>query len=74
MQVFDKHVPVKNKTVRANHAPYMTKALRSAIMRRSNLERKFVKTRDPEIARLHKKQKIIVVGFTRRKGENTMVI
>ena len=30
--------PLKKKTLRANHAPYMTKTLRKAIMRRSALE------------------------------------
>lgn len=57
LQVLDKHAPIKRKTVRTNHAPYITKALRKAIMRRSNLEGKYFKTRDPEIKALYKKQK-----------------
>ena len=34
------HAPMNQKTVRANHAPYVTKALRKAIMKRSELETK----------------------------------
>ena len=41
LQVLDKHAPMKSKIVRANHAPYITKTLRKAIMRRSNLESKY---------------------------------
>ena len=32
------HAPVKKKSLRANHAPYMTKALRKNIMKRSELK------------------------------------
>ena len=34
LKVLDKHAPVKKNVVRANDKPYMTKALRRAIMRR----------------------------------------
>ena len=47
---------MKSKTVRANRAPYMAKALREAIMRRSYLEGKYYKTGDPEMGRLYRKQ------------------
>ena len=43
MSVLDEHAPVKQKTIRANHAPYMTKALRKAIMKRSELRTKYYK-------------------------------
>ena len=35
LETLNKHAPVKQKTIRGNHAPYMTKGLRKAIMRRS---------------------------------------
>ena len=38
-----KHAPLKKKIVRANHSPYMTKCLRKAIMKRSELESKYFK-------------------------------
>ena len=48
---------MKSKTVQANHASYMSKALRKVIMRRSYLEGKYNKTRDPELGRLYRKQR-----------------
>ena len=38
LDTLNKHAPLKKKSVRANHAPYVTKTLRKAIMRRSNLQ------------------------------------
>ena len=38
LETLNKHAPVKQKTIKDNHAPYMTKGLRKAIMRRSELE------------------------------------
>ena len=43
LEVLDNHAPIK--TVHANHVPYMSKLLRKAIMRRSNLENKYLKNR-----------------------------
>ena len=40
--------PIKRKLLRANHVPYMTKALRKAIMKRSELENKYVKNKTNE--------------------------
>ena len=57
LQILNKHAPIKSKTVRANHAPYMSKVLRKAIMRRSYLESKYYKTGDQEMGRLYRKQK-----------------
>ena len=36
------HAPLKKKSVRANYSQYVTKALRKAIMRRSNLEKIYI--------------------------------
>ena len=43
LKVLDKHAPVKEKVVRANHAKYICKPLRKAIMRRSYLEKVYFK-------------------------------
>ena len=48
---------LKKKSVRANHAPYMTKVLRKAIMRRSALENKYYKVSSAENKRLYRKQR-----------------
>ena len=41
--VLNKHAPSKKKVLRANHAPYVTKALMKAIMKRSYLEKLYFK-------------------------------
>ena len=37
LEVLNKHAPLRKKVLRANHAPYITKTLRKAIMHRSQL-------------------------------------
>ena len=51
------HAPLKKKIIRENHAPYMTKALRKAIMRRSQLQSKYYKTRNLTDYESFKKQR-----------------
>ena len=43
--IFNKYAPIKRKYVRANEAPFMTKELQKAIMKRSRLRNKFLKDR-----------------------------
>ena len=43
--VLDNHVPLKKKQLRFNHSPFMTKALRKAIMTRSRLKNIYNKKR-----------------------------
>ena len=44
LEVLDKHVPLKRKLLRANHASYVSKSLRKAIMRRYYPEKCILKT------------------------------
>ena len=55
LKVLDKHAPVKKKVVRANHAKYISKPLRNAIMKRSYLEKVYLKKKTP--LSLEKKEK-----------------
>ena len=57
LQVMNKHAPLKVKKIRANHAPYMTKALRKAIMKRSELETKYHKSKCKDDGVNYRKQK-----------------
>lgn len=50
LKTLDTHAPLKKRYVRANDAPYMNSTLRKAIMYRSKLRNKFLKTRT-EISR-----------------------
>ena len=45
MKTLDRHAPMKKKFVKTNEVPYMTKALRKAIMKRSVLESKYLKNK-----------------------------
>ena len=38
LEILSVHAPTKKKLLRANHVPYMTKALRKEIMKSSELE------------------------------------
>ena len=58
--VLQNHAPLKKKLIRANHAPYMTKALRKSMMRRSQLETKYYKSKLPDDKKAYKKQKNFV--------------
>ena len=57
-----KHAPLKRKLIRANHAPYITKNLRKSMMRRSQLETKYYKTRMTDDLKAYRKQN----NFVRR--------
>ena len=56
LDVLERHAPTKKRTVRQNNKPYMTKALRKAIMRRSALWNKFLKEKTSEAQVLYKKK------------------
>ena len=71
LEVLDKHAPVKKKYIRTNHAPYMTKVLRKAIMRRSQLENKYQKYRSDEYKLLLRSSEISVARYTKKKEKNT---
>ena len=57
LKVLDKHAPVKKKVVRANHAKYISKPLRKAIMKRSYLEKVYFKKQTTQSLERYKKQK-----------------
>ena len=69
LQVLEQHAPMKKKVLRANNKPYMTKALRNAIMRRSTLKTKYLKTKTDENLKAFKKQK----NFTNRLAKKERV-
>ena len=50
---------MKKKLVRANEVPYMTKALRKAIMKRSELQSKYLKNKSSKHQYLQKTKKAL---------------
>ena len=57
LSLLNLHAPMKSKKQRANHKSYMTKALRKAIMKRSELATKYHKTKSIEDYNNYKKQR-----------------
>ena len=57
LMVLDKHAPVKQRVVRGNEKPFMTKVLRKAIMRRSFLKHKYQRLKSDDAHKAFKKQK-----------------
>ena len=64
--VLDNHAPIKKKSVRANDGPFMTKALRRAIMTRSRLRNIYCKYRTVENLKAFKKQRNKCVTILRQ--------
>ena len=69
LRVLEEHAPMKKKVLRANDKPYMTKALRKAIMRRSTLKSKYLKNKSNDNHKAFKKQK----NYTKRLAKRERV-
>ena len=57
IEVLNRHALLRIKFLGANHAPYITKTLRKAIMCKSQLETKYLKTKTQTNLKLYKKHK-----------------
>ena len=68
--MLNKHAPLRKKLLRVNHAPYITKILRKAIMHRYQLETNHLKTKTQTDLKLQKKIKTFAVSYTKKKEEN----
>ena len=73
LNLLNKHAPLKKKFVRGNQATYMTKQLRKAIMRLSELESKFLKIALLKIKLNSKNKRVFVANFI-TKNENSSVM
>ena len=68
MEILNKNAPKKKKLVRAKLAPNMTKALRKAITKRSELKTKYFKLKTNDTLKVYKNRKVTAADFTRKKG------
>ena len=57
LKILNRNAPTKQRLVRANEVPYMTKTLRKAISNRSRLENRYYKDKSSESLRVFKRQK-----------------
>ena len=74
VNVLNKHAPLKKKFLKANHAPYMTKTLRKAIMRRSQLQTNISKINHKMIILLLKNRGISAANSIKRKGKTIIIL
>ena len=70
MKVLNIHAPLKRKLLRANHAPYISKTLWKAIMRRSYLEKIYLKKRTDHCLKAYKKQKNYCSRLYKKERKN----
>ena len=63
LKVLDKHAPLKQKNIRGNQSPFMTKKLSRAIMLRSKLKNKSNKWPNDENIKMYKKQRNYCVNL-----------
>ena len=66
LEELNKHAPMKEKYVRANNAPFMTKALSKAIMTRSRLRNNYLKNPNNTNKSNYNRQRNFCVNLLRR--------
>ena len=66
IEVLNKHASLRKIFLRANHAPYIIKTLRKAIMGRSQLETKYLNTKTQTNFKLYTKYKKICSKLYKR--------
>ena len=72
--IFNKYAPIKKKYVRTNEAPFRTKELHKAIMKRSRLRNKFLKDRTENNQNTFKLQRNFCKKLLRTTKNHTAVI
>ena len=72
MELFNKHVPLKHKYIRANQSPFMTKELQKAIMHRSKLRNRANRTKSEADLLEYKKQRNLCT-FLLRKAKKRLL-
>ena len=66
LKILDKYAPMKKKYLRANHATFMTKEVRKAIIKRSKLRNKFLQDKNEKSRNDYRKQRNLCVALVRR--------
>ena len=74
LKVLDKHAPVKKKVVRANHAKYISKPLRKAIMKGSYLEKVYFKKQTNQSLERFRNKKTIEVDCIKKREKTSLIV
>ena len=70
MAVLNKYVPMKQKVIRGNNAPFMGKRLSKEIMHRSKLKNKLNKNPTEENRNVYRKQRNVCVNLLRKEKKH----
>ena len=70
LKVLNIHAPLKRKLLRTNHAPYISKKLQKATMRRSYLEKIYLRKRTDHCLKAYKKQKNYCSRLYKKERKN----
>ena len=70
--IFNKHAPIRKKYLRANEAPFMTKELNNAIMKRSRYRNKFLKDKSQTSWENYKIQRNLCKKLLRKTRKCTL--
>ena len=62
----DKVAPLKQKYVRSNHSPFLNKEILKAIMNRTRLRNKFLRSRSTEDRSAYNQQRHFCLSFARK--------
>ena len=66
MNLLDRHAPLKQKYIRANQGPFMTKELQKSIMLRSKLRNRYLKLKTEITYSEYKKQRNVCTSLLRK--------
>ena len=73
-KIVEKHVPLKKKTLRLNHAPFDSKELRKGIYTRSTFRNRFLKNPNEINSNLYKQQRNKCVSIRRKSVKHCFSI
>ena len=66
LYILNAHAPLKKKHLRANHAPFVTKEFRKAVMKRARLRNAYLKKRAETTKAAYNYQRNICVSLLRK--------
>ena len=68
LSIFNAHAPLKNKHLRANHASFVTKEFRKAVMKRARLRNVYLKNELKQLKHLTIIDETFVLAFLGNRG------
>ena len=72
LQILGKYAPMKEKSIRANESPFMTKNLKKEMMNRSRLRNKYLRNSSEENKLAYNKQRNICTSLLKKKRNHVL--